>query len=215
MESNATGKFIVLEGIEGCGKGTQTKLLSDFLIQKGYNLIVKKYPEYGQPIGDFINGWLQKKYELTVEAQALLYFADFIKDKNLLEEELKNDKIAIADRYFTTTIVYQYINGLPLEKLLKLSELFSLRKPDLCIYIKISPETSYTRKKEQKGVDMDRHEADKKFLNSLYETYEKVVQEKVFCDWETIDGEQSIENVHNQIIETINKNLNLWMNQVK
>jgi len=44
MEKNAAGKFIVLDGIDGCGKGTQTKLLSDFLIQKGYNLIVKKYP---------------------------------------------------------------------------------------------------------------------------------------------------------------------------
>lgn len=199
------GKFIVLEGIEGCGKGTQTKLLSDFLSQK-YEMLVKKYPEYGQPIGDLISEWLHNKYELNVGTQALLYFADFIKDKELVENYLKSGKMVVADRYFTTTIVYQYINGLPLEKMLELAGLFDLRKPDLTIYIKISPEESFKRKMAQKGIiNMDRHEADKKFLNLLYENYEKMSKENIFSEWVTIDGEKPIEDVSNQILEVLNK----------
>jgi len=203
MESK--GKFIVLEGIEGCGKGTQTKLLSDFLSQKG-EVLIKKYPEYGKPIGDLINDWLHKKHELNVDTQALLYFADFIKDKSSLENWLKDGKMVVADRYFTTTIVYQYINGLPLEKMLELAKLFDLRKPDITIYIRISPEESFKRKMEQKGiVNMDRHEADKIFLNLLYENYEKMAKENIFSEWTIVDGEKSIEEVSKSVLEILNK----------
>jgi len=200
------GKFIVIEGIEGCGKGTQTKFLSDFLSQKGFEVKIKKYPEYGTPIGDLIDDWLHKKFELNVETQALLYFADFMKDKEAMENNLKSGKMVISDRYFTTTIIYQYINGLSLEKLLDLSKLFNLRKPDLTIYIKISPEESFRRKLKQKGIEnMDRHEADKKFLNSLYETYEKMSSENAFCEWTVINGEKPIEEISKEIAEIINK----------
>lgn len=203
--AETAGKFIVLEGIEGCGKGTQTKLLSDFLIQKGFTVITKKYPEYGLPIGDLINNWLHKKFELNAETQALLYFADFIKDKELLKNKLENGTMCVADRYFTSTMAYQNMNGVPFQKILKLAELFDLRKPDMCAYIKISPQTAYNRKLEQKGMDnMDRHEESKKFLDSLYNAYENMSKENIFCKWETIDGEQSIEEVLNQIINLLN-----------
>ncbi len=203
------GKFIVLEGIEGCGKGTQTKLLSDFLSEKG-EILVKKYPDCGQPIGDVINGWLHKKYDFNFDVQALLYFADFLKDKELVENYLKSGKMVIGDRYFTSTIAYQRFKGVPLEKLLKLAEIFDLRKPDLCLYIKISPETSFERKMKQKSIgSMDRHEEDKKFLNSLYEVYEKIVKDNVFCEWAVIDGEKSIEEVSKEILGVINKKLEI------
>jgi dTMP kinase len=207
---NTKGKFIVIEGIEGCGKGTQTKFLSDFLSQKGFEVIYKKYPEYGFPIGDLLDQWLHKKFELNVEAQALLFFADFIKDKETMENNLKSGKMVIGDRYFTGTIIYQTINGFPLEKLLELSNLFNLRKPDLTIYIRISPEESFKRKVAQKGIEnMDRHEADKEFLNKLYETYEKMAQENVFCEWTVIDGEKPATEVSKDILEVINKKLGI------
>ncbi|MFA5087113.1 MAG: dTMP kinase [Candidatus Paceibacterota bacterium] len=207
--ASTTGKFIVLEGIDGCGKGTQTKLLSDFLIQKGYAVVTKKYPEYGQPIGDLISAWLHKKYEFSVDTQVMLYFADFIKDKQLINETVQNNGIILGDRYLTSTIVYQHFKGFPLKKLLDLAQLFEASKPDLCIYIKIAPETSLSRKTNQKPDNLDRHEEDKKFQAALAETYEKMANEKVFCDWETIDGEQSVENVFNQIIGILNKKLQI------
>lgn len=198
---NNTGKFIVIEGIDGCGKGTQTKLLSDFLSQKGYSIVLRKYPEYGKPIGDLISNWLHSKdYDFNVEAQTLLYFADFIKDKEYLENNLKDGKIILSDRYFTSTIVYQKIKGMPISKLETLSQMFGLVKPDLVIYIKISPETSFERKSSQK--DLDRHEGDKKFLKILFDNFEKTSKE---YNWEIVDGERPIEEITKDIINIVNK----------
>lgn len=199
------GKFIVIEGIEGCGKGTQTKFLSDFLSKK-YGVMIKKYPDYEQPIGNVLDQWLHKKYELNVEAQALLYLADFMKDKEVVEDYLKSGKMVLNERYFTSTIVYQHIKNFPLDRLLELSESIGLRKPDLTMYIRISPEESYKRKSKQKGIEnMDRHEENKEFLKSLYSAYEKMSQENIFCDWTVIDGEKPIEEVSKDILEVINK----------
>ena len=198
---NNTGKFIVIEGIDGCGKGTQTKVLSDFLSQKGYSIVLRKYPEYGKPIGDLISNWLySKEYDFNVEAQTLLYFADFIKDKEYLENNLKDGKIILSDRYFTSTIVYQKIKGMPISKLETLSQMFGLVKPDLVIYIKISPETSFERKSSQK--DLDRHEGDKKFLKILFDNFEETAKK---YNWEIVDGERPIEEITKDIINIVNK----------
>lgn len=205
--ATSTGKFIVLDGIDGCGKGTQTKLLSDFLIQKGYNLLTRKYPEYGHPIGDLIHNFLYKKFNPNLDTEVLLYSAGHIKDKELIDDFLKKGGIVLADRYFTSTIVYQTIKGFPLEKLLKLTELFQAPKPDLCILIKISPETSLQRKSKEKAGALDRHEENLQFQKDLAESFNKMAQEKIYCDWAIVDGEQSPENVHKQITEILTQKL--------
>ena len=203
--NNKIGKVIVLEGIDGCGKGTQTKLLSEFLSNKGHSVVCKRYPEYGKPIGDLINEWLHsKEYDFNANTQTLLYFADFVKDDEELENNLKNGKIVISDRYFTgSTVVYQKIKGVPLEKMLNLEKFFELKKPDVVIYIRISPETSFKRKSKQK--ELDRHEKDKIFLNKVFENYEERAKDNIFCKWEIVDGEQPIEKVTEDILNIIDK----------
>jgi dTMP kinase len=204
------GKFIVIEGIDGCGKGTQTKLLSDFLSKKGITVVTKKYPEYGTPIGDLIDQWLHKKFELNVESQVLLFVADFMKDKEAMENNLESGKIILADRYFAGTLIYQHLKGFDYEKTLELYRLLDLRKPDLVIYIKISPEESFKRKLKQKGMkEMDRHEEDKEFLNSLYKMYEKMSSENIFSEWTVVDGEKPAAEVFKDILEVLNKKLGI------
>ena len=194
-----------MEGVEGCGKGTQTKLLSDFLSQKG-EVLVKKYPDYGTPIGDLIDAWLHKNMEYSAEVQALLYFADFMKDKDLMEKYQESGKMVVADRYFTTGIVYQCLRGFPLEKMLSLAKLFELKVPDVCIYIRISPETSLARKTKEKGAaNLDRHEEDTKFLSDAVNGFDKAAANNHFCEWITIDGEKSKEEVFEEIKEVLNK----------
>ena len=202
---DSKGKFIVIEGIDGCGKGTQTKLLSDFLSQKE-EIFVNKYPEYGKPLGDLIDAWLHKKHEYNAEMQTLLYFSDFFKDKEIVESYLKSGKMVVVDRYFTTTIVYQRMKGVPLEKILNLAELFELPKPDICILLKISPETSLSRKGKEKGsANLDRHEEDKVFQTTVANGFDEVAANNTFCEWITIDGERSAEEVFKEIKEILNK----------
>jgi dTMP kinase len=203
------GKFIVIEGIDGCGGETQTNFLSDFLSKKGYNVVLKSYPGYEGPIGEIIHNFLHKKYEFPIDTETLMYFADFTKDTADMEKMLESGKIIVADRYFTSTIVYQCLKGFSLEKMLKLAEMFRLPKPDLCIYIRISAETSFNRKLKEKEGNLDRHEENKKFLSTVAEEYEKVVADNTFCEWVVIDGEKLIEEVSNQILEVLNKKLGI------
>jgi dTMP kinase len=204
-----TGKFIVLDGIDGCGKGTQTKLLSDFLTKKGYNILIRKYPDYDHPIGQLIHEFLYKKFNPNLGTEVLLYTAGHIKDNELINGHLEKNGIVLSDRYFTSTIVYQYLKGFPLEKIIALTEMFEAPKPDLCVLIKISPETSLNRKSKEKSGNLDRHEEDKQFQTKLAETFQKMVDENIYCEWAVVDGEQSPESVHQQIIEVLNKKLNI------
>jgi dTMP kinase len=109
----------------------------------------------------------------------------------------------ISDRYLTSTLVYQGLRGVELNKIVQLAELFDLPKPDLTIYLRISPETSMSRKSKEKQGDLDRNEKDLEFLKNLVNMYDKVSKDNLFCKWETVDGEKSIEEVFNQIIKLI------------
>lgn len=207
---NKKGKFIVIEGIDGCGGETQTNFLSDFLSKKGYAVKKISYPDYDKPIGGLIHHFLHKKYEFPLETETLLYFADFTKDKRDLDEFIGNGGIIISDRYVTSNIVYQsLIKGFPFEKILKLAELFNLTKPDMCIYLKISAETSFNRKMKEKGGNLDRHEEDKKFLSRVAQGYQKMAEENTFCNWAVVDGEKPIDGVSKDILEIINNKLNI------
>lgn len=197
------GKFIIIEGIDGCGGETQTNLLSDFFIKKGKEIKRLTYPQYDKPIGQLIHNFLYEKYDLSPEVQALIYFSEFVKDKEEIEKDRQKGKTLISDRYFTSTLVYQGLRGVDLEKLISLSSLFNISKPDLCIYLRISPEISMKRKSIEKKGDLDRNEKDLDFLKNLVRMYDKIAKDNLFCKWEVIDGEQSIEEVHNQIIKLI------------
>lgn len=199
----------MIEGIDGCGGETQTNFLSDFLSKKGYDAVLKSYPGYDKPIGQIIHNFLHRKYDFPIDTETLIYFADFTKDTEEMEKMLENGKIIIADRYFTSTIVYQCLKGFSLEKMLKLAEIFRLPKPDLCIYVKISAETSFNRKLKEKEGNLDRHEEDKKFLAAVAEAYEKAANDNYFCEWATIDGEKTIDEVSKNITELLNEKLGI------
>lgn len=196
------GKFIVIEGIDGAGGGTQTNLLFHYFKKQKRAAEKLIYPDYKSPIGKLIHWYLHKRYNFPVEIQALLYLADFVKDREKIKQWLRGGKIVISDRYFTSTIAYQGLKGLKTEKALKLAEIFNLQKPDLIIYIKVSPATSMKRKFKEKK-NLDRNEANKKFLGRLAKFYKTLIKKQVFGRWIVVDGEKPIK----EVFEEIKKNL--------
>lgn len=196
--ANSKGKFIVFEGIDGSGKTTQIELLINDLQRQGKQVEMIHYPDYEKGIGKLIHDFLYKKYDFSPETQFLLYFADFIKDKEKIKQWLNQDKIVIADRYFTTTIAYQCLKGFTLEKALNIAQEFSLLKPDMVIYIDIPADIAIDRKFKEKG-NLDRHEEDYQFLTNLRGVYKKLVANQVFAKWVVIDGAKEIKEVFNQV----------------
>lgn len=203
MEKNTLeGKFIIFEGLDGAGGETQINLLFDFLKEEKVPVEKLTYPDYQGPIGELIHQFLHKKYEFSPENQFLLYFSDFLKDKEKIRKWQKEGKLIISDRYFTSTLAYQCQKGFSLETALKVADLFNLPRPDLTIYLRISPETSIKRKfKEKKS--LDRHEADKEFLEALTKFYRDLIKNNIFSHWVEVDGERSIQEVSAEVKKII------------
>ncbi len=142
------GKFIVIEGLDGSGKTTQTKIIVDKLVQKGLEVVRQAEPtggEYGQMCREALSGTKQCSKSLL----ALLFTADRI-DHNLNEfnginMNIANGRTVISDRYYYSTLAYQGVDvGINLLKNLNVG-CDDIRKPDLCIFLDLPPEKSMER----------------------------------------------------------------------
>ena len=202
-----SGKFVVLEGIDGAGCGTQTELLKENLNTKlTIPALHLRYPNYNNPIGSTIHEFLHGAFKLNVETQFILYALDMLNDMDTIRYALKKGRIVLADRYFTTTLAFQGAQGFPLKKALKFADLFNFIKPDFVFYLKVSPKTSMIRKKKEK-TDLDIFESDMKFRKKVSQQYDYLAKNNIFGKWIVINGEKSIEEVSNQIFGIVKRKL--------
>lgn len=200
--------FLVIEGLDGAGGSTQSNLLKEFLEEKSFKVEIIRYPDYSNPIGKVIRKFLDNEFDISPEAQFLLYSLDMVKDREKIFKNLEEGKIVLADRYIFSTLAYQcFAKKFSLRKGLKLVEIFELPKPDLVILLDIKPETSMRRKmKENKR--LDRHEKDLRLLKRVREGYLRLARKNVFSkEWVVLDGEKGIKEVSEEIKKIVYKRL--------
>ncbi|HPT68945.1 MAG TPA: dTMP kinase [Syntrophomonas sp.] len=145
----ARGKFISLEGIDGCGKTTLREQLHDYLKDK-YEILVLREPG-GTEVSEKIRDMLLdvRNVGITPRTEAFLYAAS---RSQLVEEmilpALQEGKMVIADRFMDSTIAYQgYGRGLDIEFLKELNQLCTGGlKPDLTLLLDIDPEEGQKRR---------------------------------------------------------------------
>jgi len=110
--------FITFEGLEGCGKSTQAKMLYDFLIKQGILSIYTKEPG-GTKIGDKIRKILldQKNEGMDYKTEMLLFLASRAENVRLvILPALEKGKVVISDRFYDSTTAYQgYGRGIDLK----------------------------------------------------------------------------------------------------
>lgn len=194
------GKIVAIEGCDGAGGETQINLLKE----KFPNALFLRYPDYENEIGKMIHNFLHEKFNLSVNMQFLLFAGDMVKDVDNINRAIEDGRDVFIDRYFLSTIVYQGIQGFSLEDALKFAEIFKLPKPDLVIFLKISPETSLKRKMIEKNNNVDRWERNLEWQRKVIEKYEDLIRKNVFASrWITINGEKSKEEVHKEILREI------------
>ena len=132
------GLFITFEGIEGCGKSTQSGMLVSYLLAKGAKVIYLREPG-GVKLGEMIRAiLLDPKSKISAQAETLLYMAARAQVvEEIIKPELEAKKIVICDRFLDSTIAYQGF-GLGIDiKLIKLMGNFATQgiSPDLTIFL--------------------------------------------------------------------------------
>ncbi len=200
--------FITFEGIENCGKSTQSKLLYEWLLDNGYSVILTREPG-GTPSAEEIRNFLLKKRNETFPpfSEVCMYIAARgFHVKNLIKPELSKGNIVICDRFSDSTIAYQgYGRGLPIDLIKKMDEQAREGiKPDITFLLDIPVEESLKRSKEK---EKDRIESEstefhekvrKGFLAIAKENPERV---------KVINGTKSVKEVFNEILATITEKL--------
>jgi dTMP kinase len=144
------GVFICIEGLDGCGKTTQAKMLAKKLA-KSYNSFYTSEPSRGN-IGTFIRKrCLYGERRLSTVLEALLFAADrFEHVENEICPALREGRLVISDRYVYSSLAYQGAAGLSLEWIRTLNE--HALKPDLAVFIDVKLETVMNRLKSKRSV---------------------------------------------------------------
>lgn len=179
--------LIVIEGLDGCGKGTQIELL-----KKGFpDLIVFKYPTRKFSI---LNDYLEKRIEVDRKALFLLFLADIAEEQNKIARLLKQGKIILLDRYVFSTISYEF-DVFTYKQAKKVISSCDFLRPDKVILLDIDGKTSQQRKSKQK--QLDRYEEDIKYLEEVRSHFLNLHKDKFLAKkWVKIDAKKSIEEVH-------------------
>jgi thymidylate kinase/thymidylate synthase ThyX len=224
VKQSRPGFFVVIEGTDGSGKGTQFDLLVKKLRSDGYDVATFDFPRYEEPSSYFVKEYLNGSYGSVEEVgpyTASLFYAlnrfDSAKD---IQKALDEGKVVIANRYTGSNMAHQgskfahpeerrgyfiWLDNLEFEML-------KIPRPDLNIVLRVpaaiaqglvdqKPKRDYTDKKR------DIHEADLNHLMRSVEVYDDLC--RLFPkDFKQIDCVRSstlldVDTIHNLIWETV------------
>ncbi len=193
--------FIVFEGIDGSGKSTQAKLLAKKLESQGKKVHLTRQPT-NRFVGQSIRKVLQKEITLPHEALAALFLADrydHILGENGMLQYLDQGYIVLCDRYYWSSFAYHSLD-LPLEFLIAIhTEVMQVLQPGITIYLDVDPHASIDRISKRSNTTelFEKTELLSRIRTNYIKAFESLPEQKVI----QIDGAQSIEEIHNRIIQ--------------
>lgn len=216
------GKIYVIEsGSDACGKATQTKLLYEEL-SKNNKVIKVEFPNYSSDtsfmVKMYLNGDFGKNPEDVDPYIASTFFAidrygTFKKD---IEKYYNDDYIVIADRYTTSSMVYQAGKYEDIDEKNKFLQwlydfeyrLYGLPQPDKVFFLDLPFDISYSfmkNRESKNNITNDIHENNREYLEKVYKN-SKYVAEKY--EWTCIDCSdngrlKTIDEIHNMILKKL------------
>ncbi len=226
----AQGYFIVLEGTDGSGKGTQTELLVNRLKQDGREVEVISFPRYGQPscalVEYYLNGKLGSLQDISPYRGSIFYAIDRYVASFKIRSWILENKIVICNRYVGSNMGHQGGKMKNPDERQKYFDwnydleynIFGIPKPDINIVLHVTPEISQTLvdKKTSReylnGKKRDIHEDDLDHLRSAENAYLQMVERfSEFRLVECVENNQllSVEAVHAKVYTLVRQELKL------
>ncbi len=215
------GVFIVVDGTDGSGKATQTKLLVKKIRKLKHKVEFVDFPRYSERSAAMVEDYLNGKFGTADEVgpyRASLFFAtDRYAASFKISKWLKEGKVVVANRYTSSNMGHQTgkIKGKAArDKFLNwLNELefkiFGIPKPDLTILLYLDPAVGQERVDKKgyrsylKGTKRDIHEADLKHLKNAADAYLYVARK---YHWPVVNANQEIEAVNSAIWKIVARN---------
>jgi len=190
-----------LDGVDGSGTTTHSKLLVSFLEYQGFKVHLTREPSKSE-IGILLRKFLKNK-EIPPTTDALLFAADRdLHYHNEIKKKLDEDYIVISDRYIESSIIYQSLqaDSIAIEWIKKLNKFVGL--PDLTIILDIDPKIALARKTDE---DLEKFE-DTTFLDKVRDLYlSRAKQEGYYI----INSNEIIEFVQEKIQNIVLEKLRL------
>lgn len=214
------GKIIVIEGLDGSGKQTQSEKLFERLKAEGKKIMKISYPRYDNPSSALVKMYLSGEFgknanDVNAYIASTFFAVDrFASYKQDYESFYKDGGIVLLDRYVTANMFHQASkieNIEEKEKFLKwLCDfeygLFGLPEPDKVFFLNIPLEVSERLMKERENKfshtqEKDIHEKDPNHLKKAFDSACYLINK---CNWDEInctkDGAlRTIEDIHEEI----------------
>ena len=204
------GRFITLEGSDGCGKSTQIARLKDWLERRGYEVALTREPG-GCPISERIREVILSldSKGMSAECEMLLYAASRAEHvREVIKPALKSGKIVICDRFLDSSIAYQAYGrelGEDLVRQINAPAVGDLR-PDVTLLLQV--DRASARARMARGAQPDRMEIEREdFFERVARGFDAVRSadpERVHL----IDASRSIEEVFQDVRSVVGEALN-------
>ena len=199
--------FIAFEGIDGSGKSTQVKLLAEKLTEKGHQVYTTHEPTSG-PVGKMIRDIFNHRMEGDQRTIAALFVADrlehLLNKTDGILKRLAEGYTVITDRYYFSSYAYHSVH-VDMDWVIAMNrEATKLLRPDLNVYIDISPEVSMQRiQKGRESVEMYETLENQKQVYAMYEKAFELEKdhEMIF----RVNGDQDAVKISEEIWEGIER----------
>ena len=172
------GVFLAMEGLDGCGKGTQMERLTDTLTRYGFELRLSREPG-GSPIGEKVRTLLldPENAAMTPETEACLHAASRAQHvREVIRPALQNGEVLLCDRYLDSSVAYQGGGRrLGVKRVLEINETATEGTlPRWTVFLRLDHRTSLERRLAQR--EPDRMEQEKEdFFVRVEEAYQELI----------------------------------------
>lgn len=169
-------KFITFEGIDGCGKSTQSEKFTKWFSEYTGLETVKTFEPGGWAGGKLLRELVLSDKNFDGLPELFLFLADRAGHlNNVILPALESNKNVICERYTDSTIAYQTSHEINVEKIIASCE---FPEPDLTIFLDIAPELALQRVKNRNSNKNDKFESEGLiFMRKVSEAYNRLADE--------------------------------------